>query len=229
MNNVKEKFKKNFFEKDAWQNACLVCGIDEVGRGCLAGPLVTGTVILPQGTTFRFLKDSKVMSEEEREKAYDWITQNCFYSTAITSHRQIDKLNIYQSTLLTMKKSLLQLLQSVPFEHEKIKYILVDAMPVSLSTLDFYKNIDIKFFDKGESLSSTIAAASIVAKVTRDRLMKRINEIFPKFNFSENKGYGTADHVKGLKELGPTIIHRTTFITKIGAASNEVQLQQQLF
>lgn len=229
MNNVKKKFNKNFFEKDAWQNSCYVCGIDEVGRGCLAGPLVTSTVILPQGTNFRLLKDSKTMTKEEREKAFSWITQNCIYSTAIISHRLIDKLNIYQSTLLTMKKSLLQILQSIPYEHEKIKYVLIDAMPVSLNNLDLYKNINIKFFNKGESYSSTIAAASIVAKVTRDRLMKKISKVFPQFNFCENKGYGTADHLKTLNEVGPSIIHRTSFITKIGEVSNETQLQQQLF
>lgn len=229
MNNVKEKFNKNFFEKDAWQNSCYVCGIDEVGRGCLAGPLVTSTVILPQDTTYKLLKDSKIMTEEDREKAYNWITQNCIFSTAVTSHRIIDKLNIYQSTLLTMKKSLLQILQSIPYGHEKIKYVLIDAMPVSLNNLNIYKNINIKFFNKGESRSSTIAAASIVAKVTRDRLMKKINTVFPKFNFSENKGYGTVNHLKTLNECGPSIIHRTSFITKIGEVSNEAQLQQQLF
>jgi ribonuclease HII len=229
MNNVKYKFNKNFFEKDAWQESCYVCGIDEVGRGCLAGPLVTSTVILPQNTSYRLLKDSKTMTEEEREQAFHWITKNCIYSTAITSHRIIDKLNIYQSTLLTMKKSLLQILQNIPYDHNKIKYVLIDAMPVSLNKLDFYKNINIKFFDKGESRSSTIAAASIVAKVTRDRLMKKISEIFPQFNFSENKGYGTADHLKSLNTVGSSIIHRTSFITKIEKPLNEVTFQQQLF
>jgi ribonuclease HII len=224
-----QKFKKNFFEKDAWQNSCYVCGIDEVGRGCLAGPLVTSTVILPINTTSPLLKDSKILTEQEREKAFDWITKNCFYSVAITSHKQIDKINIYQATLVTMKKSLLQLLHSVPFEHQKIKYVLIDSMPLSLYPSSFYNSLEFKFFDKGETLSSSIAAASIVAKVTRDRLMVKINSIFPKFNFSEHKGYGTTDHVKVLNEQGQTIIHRNSFLTKIGTQRNEVKLQQQLF
>ncbi len=228
-NKTKIKITKNFFENLAWKFYFYACGIDEVGRGCLAGPLVTSAVILPQNTEYKLLKDSKILNEQEREAAFEWIIKNCFYSTAITCHKKIDKINIYQATLQTMKKALLQLLQSAPIDINQIKYVLVDAMPLSLKNLNCYNNIQIKFFDKGETLSSSIAAASIVAKVTRDRLMKKMNYIFPRFNLHEHKGYGTTNHVKVLLNLGPSIIHRKTFISKIlRERSNEIR-QQILF
>ena len=226
---LKDNFSKNYFEKKAWQIFFNVCGIDEVGRGCLAGPLVTAAVVLPQNAECDFLKDSKVLTEQQREIAYSWIIKNCFYSVAILSNRQIDRLNIYKSTLLCMKKSLLQLLQIVPFNLQKLKYVLVDAMPLSLSSLDCYNHLEINFFDKGESKSSSIAAASIVAKVTRDRLMKKLNNIFPKFDFGEHKGYGTVDHLSVLNKYDLTILHRLSFLSKIMQKEKECKQQISIF
>ena len=227
MKKLKNNFKKNFFENNAWQNSFYVCGIDEVGRGCLAGPLVTATVILPHNTNCELLKDSKILTPQQRQIAYDWITNNCFYSVSIFSHKQVDRLNIYQATLQCMKKSLLQLLQILPFDLKQIKYVLVDAMPLNLSGCNFCDHLEVNFFDKGESKSNSIAAASIVAKVTRDLLMKKMSTIFPDFNFDENKGYGTSNHMDVLRKHGPTIIHRKTFMPKV--FRGEVKEQVTIF
>ncbi len=224
---IKNTLKKNLFENNAWRNNLYTCGIDEVGRGCLAGPLVTAAAILPKNANFELLKDSKILSKKNRGKAFEWIKKNCIYSIAISSHHIIDKNNIYQATLQTMKKSLLGILQKI--NPINIKYVLIDAMPLNLSTLDCYKNIDIKYFNKGEKYSTSIAAASIVAKVTRDKLMEKINHIFPQFYFDQNKGYGTKNHVESLLQNGPNIIHRKTFISKIWRQNDQGGKQETLF
>lgn len=222
---IKNILKKNAFENDAWKNNLYTCGIDEVGRGCLAGPLVTVAAILPQNTNFALLKDSKILTEEKRLEAFEWIRKNCTYSVAIVSNNSIDKNNIYNATLQTMKKSLLGLLQLI--DSNIIKYILIDAMPLNLSTLDIYKNLTIKYFDKGETYSSSIAAASIIAKVTRDNLMKKMDKLFPNLCLTENKGYGTNNHIKALVDNGPNIIHRKTFISQIWRDNNGSKKNQQ--
>ena len=221
-------FSKNYFEISAWKKSNYVCGIDEVGRGCLAGPLVTCAAILSQNTTHNLLKDSKILTEKERNIAYKWLIKNCFYSIAISSHKKIDSLNIYQTTIQTMKKALLQLLEITPFLYNQIKYILIDAMPLSLKEYNIYKNIEIHSFNKGESLSISIAAASIIAKVERDKLMKNVNSIFPKLNLEKHKGYGTAEHLDILTTYGPSIIHRSTFISKILKKEENNESKQQV-
>ena len=223
------KFSPNFFENLSWEKSLYTCGIDEVGRGCLAGPLVTAAAILPINAKHKLLKDSKTLNEQERNIAYDWITKNCFYSIAISSHQKIDSLNIYKATLQTMKKSFFQLLQSLPFAYEQIKYLLVDAMPLSLPTSMTHKNLEIHYFNYGETISTSIAAASIVAKVTRDKLMQKICPIFPKFNMQEHKGYGTEKHIKNLNDFGPSLIHRTTFISKVLKVKTNETKQCTLF
>ena len=110
---------KNFFEQKAWQKSQYICGIDEVGRGSLAGPMLTAAVILHQNKTHPLLKDSKLLTQKEREEAYHWIIKNSFYSFALASHHTIDKINIYQATLYTMKQALLQLLHALPIAQKK--------------------------------------------------------------------------------------------------------------
>jgi ribonuclease HII len=218
---LQTKLRKNSYEKAAWQEKSVVCGIDEVGRGCLAGPLVTGAVILPIGCSYRHLKDSKIMSPTEREAAYCWIVKNCWYATGIVSHQKIDQINIWQADLLAMKKAVLNLLAIYPYRPSAI---LIDAMPLSLIDTD-YKNIPIHYFYKAESLSSSVAAASIVAKVTRDRLMALYEPLFPGYHLEQHKGYSTSVHKNAVRTLGPSIIHRTSFLGKTLAVKDESNTQ----
>ncbi|MCK5632455.1 ribonuclease HII [bacterium] len=220
------KYKKNYFENAAWKAKNTVCGVDEVGRGCLAGPLVTGAVILPAGSKHPLLKDSKILTEKERLCAYNWIIKNSWYSIGIVNSKTIDQKNIWQATLIAMKKAVLQLLATCP---QDPTFFLIDAMPLKLSDTD-YKNIPIIHAPKGESWSCSIAAASIVAKVTRDRLMKVFDPLFPGYNLTQHKGYGTKKHREAIQRLGATIIHRKSFLKNIlKKEKDESNEQQTLF
>lgn len=202
------RITKDLFEKSHWEQNLHVVGIDEVGRGCLAGPVVTAAAILPIGKTSRLLKDSKLLDEQERLKAFAWITKHCWYQTAIINHRLIDEHNIYQATMLAMKKALVNLLAQVPFEPGAV---LVDAMPLKLADAGFGQ-IPLYHFTQGERKSSSIAAASIVAKVTRDRLMQEYSTLFPGYHLELHKGYATPTHRNAITKSGHSIIHRTTFL-----------------
>jgi ribonuclease HII len=224
------KLTKNFFEKKAWAEELFVCGIDEVGRGCLAGPLVVGAAIVPANTTYKLLKDSKILSESQRNEAYAWITKHCTWAIGYASPSVIDTINIYQATLFTMKKAYLNLITQLPFPPEKLRYVLVDAMPLNLSSVAHHPSLEVFHFNYGEQFSSSIAAASIVAKVTRDRLMEKIHHLFPDFDFCHNKGYATKNHIAALLAHGPTIIHRSSFISNIHSDKDpEKTSQQSLF
>jgi len=202
------KILKDSFEKNLWEQGKLVVGIDEVGRGCLAGPLVTAAAILPIGRTSPLLRDSKLMSPEERLKAYSWIIAHCRYQIGIVHHRIIDQHNIYQATMLAMKKALVNLLTQI---NETPGAILVDAMPLKLSDTGF-NSIPVYHFPKGEQKSSSIAAASIVAKVTRDALMEKYETLFPGYGLKQHKGYATKIHQGHIHELRHSIIHRESFL-----------------
>lgn len=216
--------KKNFFEKDAWEKNLYVCGIDEVGRGCLAGPLVVAAVILPINSTIpRIIKDSKILTKEERETAYEWIIRNCGYSTSIASWKEIDKFNIYQATLRIMSLTILKLMGKMPFDKTKLKYFLIDAMPLRIPEYIQHENLECHNFNFGETYSSSIAAASIIAKVTRDRLMEKFGEVFPFFEFEKHKGYGTEVHKNVIKEKGLSIIHRQSFVKNFKEEESAVQ------
>ena len=203
----KPDFKKHMYEKEAWEKSELVCGIDEVGRSCFAGPVVAAAAILRPKAKFKYLKDSKVLTPEQREEAYTWLLKNCTFAVGIMHHRIIDSKNIYQATLCAMKRAVLQLLAHTP---KAPSVILVDAMPVALHHID----IPVISFCYGESKSSSIAAASIIAKVTRDRLMTRLDPVVPGYAFASNKGYGTAVHRKGIDDDGLSFMHRLTFINE---------------
>ncbi len=181
----------------------FVCGVDEAGRGPLAGPVFAAAVILPKDTIIEGVNDSKKLSEKKRESLFDIIKEKALaYSIASASEEEIDQINILQATFLAMNRAIDNL--SV-----KADFALIDGnrMP-ELS-------IDAKTIIKGDSLSMSIAAASILAKVSRDRFMKQISEKYPVYHFEKHKGYGTALHRKLILEHGPCEIHRKSFLTKI--------------
>lgn len=210
---VRERFNKNYFEQAAWAQNQVICGLDEVGRGCLAGPVVTAAVILPIGKTHRLLKDSKVMTSEERQKAYEWIIKNCWYAAGIVHHRIVDDKNVYHATLVAMKKALVHLMATAPY---KPVQIITDCMPLNLIDTA-YRDIPVHYFPFGERRSSSIAAASIVAKVTRDNMMRRMDTLFPGYLLASHKGYSTPPHKRIIREGGQNlIIHRDSFLQRLG-------------
>jgi ribonuclease HII len=221
----KKHFRKNHFEQLAWGQKQLICGLDEVGRGCLAGPVVTAAVILPLNKTSPLLKDSKLMTPEERLKAYHWIEKNCQYGVGIVHHRLIDRHNIWHATLIAMKRALLNLLSIAP---ERPSAIVIDAMPLQLFDTS-YKDIPVYYFPFGERKSSSIAAASIVAKVCRDALMMRAEEAFPGFYLGQHKGYGTPLHkriiIQSKTEL---VIHRKSFLKQVYAGAILDEAEEQI-
>lgn len=177
-----------------------VCGIDEVGRGPLAGPVVAGAVILPTDCEILYLNDSKKLSEKKRELLYDEIMEKAVATgIGVISPARIDEINILQATYEAMRMAIGNL-ETQP------SVLLNDAVTIPLVELPQMPII------KGDAKSVSIAAASIIAKVTRDRMMAEYEEIYPGYSFASNKGYGSAQHIAALKELGPTPIHRRTFI-----------------
>lgn len=213
-------------EYQFWNKNQLVCGVDEVGRGCLAGPIVTAALILNRYATHPELKDSKLLSSRQLENIYTWIIKNSRFAIGISNARIIDQKNIYITTQITMKKALYGLLQSTPY---KPSLIAIDAMPLHMSGTP-YETIALESWIKGESKSASIAAASIVAKVTRDRIMQKMNAAFPAYGLCNHKGYGTAAHIAMLKQHQATVIHRQTFIKNfIQGAEHATSQQQNLF
>ena len=180
-----------------------VCGIDEVGRGPLAGPVVAGAVILPTDCEILYLNDSKKLSEKKRELLYDEIMEKAVATgIGVISPARIDEINILQATYEAMRMAIGNL-ETQP------SVLLNDAVTIPLVELPQVPII------KGDAKSVSIAAASIIAKVTRDRMMAEYEEIYPGYGFASNKGYSSAQHIAALKELGPTPIHRRTFIKNI--------------
>lgn len=219
----KGKILKNSFEKNAWINSLTVCGIDEVGRGCLAGPVVTAAAILPINKASPLLKDSKLMTHEERLAAAQWIKKNCAYSYGIVHHRFIDQQNIWRSTMIAMKKALMNLLANVS---QLPSAILVDAMPLNLIDTHF-KEIPVHCFSFGERRSSSIAAASILAKLKRDEILTNLESIFPGYGLGQHKGYATELHRNAITCLNRTIIHRQSFLKNLQARSKLLKEEQQ--
>ncbi len=213
----KPDFRKNLYEKEAWEKQELVCGIDEVGRSCLSGPVVAAAAILKPNARHKLLRDSKVMTADQRQEMYHWLVKHSTFAVGITHHRLIDAHNIYHATLIAMKRALMQLL-SITSQQPAI--ILVDAMPVTIE-----RDIPVVHFPFGETKSKSIAAASIIAKVTRDALMSRMDAVMPGYNYSNNKGYGTKAHRQGIDREGLTLLHRMSFITN----KNEDEQPMSLF
>ena len=178
-----------------------ICGIDEAGRGPLAGPVVVAGVIMPKDSMIEGVNDSKKVSEKKREKLYDVILEEAIsYSVAVIGQDVIDEINILNAT----KQGVTTVVEELAV---KPNLILVDAL-THINT----KGIPYDSIIKGDAKCYNIAAASIIAKVTRDRIMREWDEIYPQYGFINHKGYGTAKHIEALKEYGPCPIHRKTFI-----------------
>ena len=178
-----------------------ICGIDEAGRGPLAGPVVVAGVIMPKDSMIEGVNDSKKVSEKKREKLYDVILDEAIsYSVAIIGQDVIDEINILNAT----KQGVTTVVEELDVKPD---LILVDAL-THINT----KGIPYDSIIKGDAKCYNIAAASIIAKVTRDRIMRQWDEIYPQYGFINHKGYGTAKHIEALKEYGPCPIHRRTFI-----------------
>lgn len=181
-----------------------VCGVDEAGRGPLAGPVCAAAVILPEGLEIEGLNDSKKLSEKRREALYDVIKEKAIaYSIAFASVEEIEEHNILQATFMAMTRAVEGL--SVTAD-----YVLIDGnkIPPRLQ-------VPADYIIGGDAISASIAAASVLAKVTRDRLMVEMEDIYPGYDFKKHKGYGTKVHREALLELGPSPIHRISFLGKI--------------
>lgn len=189
-----------FFESAAFEQGYnIIAGVDEVGRGPLAGPVVAAALILPEETTLPGIKDSKKMTEKARIKAFsDIVNVAEAIGIGVVPHSYIDEFNILNASLEAMKKAV-ENLETFP------DYLLVDGIfkiPISLPQ---------KCIKKGDQLSHSISASSIIAKVYRDRIMCSYHRDYPEYGFSSNKGYGTAKHLEALKKYGPCPFHRLTF------------------
>ena len=177
-----------------------ICGIDEAGRGPLCGPVVAAAVILPDEYNILYINDSKKLSETKREEVYKEIDKYAVaYGVGIVSPERIDEINILQATYEAMRTAIHKLSVTPDI-------LLNDAVTIPM--------VDIKQVPiiKGDAKSQSIAAASIVAKVTRDHLMEEYDKLYPEYGFAKHKGYGTAAHIKAIKEYGPCPIHRRTYI-----------------
>ena len=193
-----ESLKK--YEKE-YDNYLYICGIDEVGRGPLAGPVVAGAVILPKDCRILYINDSKKLSAAKREELYDEIMEHAVATgIGMASPERIDEINILQATYEAMRQAIGNLKVAPDL-------LLNDAVTIPKMEIPQVPII------KGDAKSISIGAASIIAKVTRDRMMEEYDRIFPGYGFAGNKGYGSAEHIAALQKLGPTPIHRRSFIT----------------
>ena len=202
-----EKLEKDLLRLEAmkefeqqYRDFTLICGIDEAGRGPLAGPVVAGAAILPKDCTILYLNDSKKLSEKRREELYLEIQKKAVtWAVGIASPERIDEINILQATYEAMR-------QAVSGLKEVPSILFNDAVTIP--------GIDIPQVPiiKGDAKSVSIAAASVLAKVTRDHMMVEYDHLFPQYGFAKHKGYGTAAHIAAIREYGPTPIHRRTFI-----------------
>lgn len=193
------KFEKEYYEKGYE----LIGGIDEAGRGPLAGPVVAACVVLPKGCMIEGVNDSKKLSEKKREELYDKIIDNAIaWGVGIVDNNTIDDINILEATRMAMN-------QAVTSLNVKPNFIFIDAEKhVNTNGIPYLPII------KGDALSISIAAASIIAKVTRDRMMREYDKTYPCYGFEKHKGYGTKDHIDAIKTNGLSAIHRKTFCQK---------------
>lgn len=194
------RLEKMRYYENQYSDYSYICGIDEVGRGPFAGPVVAGAVILPKDCNILYINDSKKLSASKREELYDEIMEKALaVGLGVVSPQIIDEINILQATYEAMRIAIKNM-QITPdiLLNDAVKIPEVDIKQVSII--------------KGDAKSISIAAASIVAKVTRDRMMVEYDKIYPEYNFAGNKGYGSAEHRQALKKYGPSPIHRNTFI-----------------
>lgn len=186
----------------------IVAGIDEAGRGPLAGPVVAGCVVIDLNYDYLYLNDSKKMTENRRNLLYNLILETCLaYGIGIVDNNKIDEINILEATHLAMKEAYENCSKLLKSKYDKnIDLLLVDALKI--------KNIDLSQIPiiHGDAISLSIAAASVLAKVTRDKIMVEYRDKYPNYNFMKHKGYGTKEHIESIKKYGPCEIHRKTFI-----------------
>lgn len=195
-----KKIDKSVFE----EGFEYVCGIDEAGRGPLAGPVVVAAVIMPKDSMIEGVNDSKKVSEKKREKLYDLIKEEAIaYAVGIVDQKEIDRVNILNATKAALTQAIVGL-------ETKPDIILVDAL-TGIDTC----GVPYRSIIKGDANSYSIAAASIIAKVTRDRIMAQWHEVYPEYNFIKHKGYGTAAHIAAIKENGLCPLHRLSFVKNI--------------
>lgn len=201
------------YEKAAYLHGKkIIIGLDEAGRGPMAGPLVVGAVIFKPGYYHEMINDSKQLSEKKRELLYDIIIQEALaYQIEIIDVADVDRLNVYQAS----KKGMIDAIQHISITPD---YALSDAMPLG-------DVIEHEAIIKGDSLSTSIAAASILAKVTRDRIMKEYDKQYPEYGFAAHKGYPTKQHKAALKEYGVTPIHRRSFKPVIEVLNEQLTLK----
>ena len=189
------------YEKELYQEGYkYIGGVDEVGRGPLIGPVVTACVVLPKDFVLEGLTDSKKLSEKKRDKFYEYIINNCVaYSIGMCSPEEIDELNIYQASRVAMIRAIEEVKKQIPLD-----YILSDAMPMEI-------DIPVKDIVKGDAKSISIAAASVVAKVTRDNIMYELDKLYPEYGFKNHKGYPTKKHYEALNKYGLIEGYRKTY------------------
>jgi ribonuclease HII len=201
----RQALEKDFYEMCTYERNSrlvgkqMVAGIDEAGRGPLAGPVVAAAVILPEDFKLIGLNDSKQISETKRNEFFEFIKKNAIsYRISVIDNQTIDRVNIFEATKLAMKEALIQL--DPPADHVLIDAVRLDNLPCSSESII-----------KGDAKSISIAAASILAKVTRDQLMNKIHEEYPMYDFKSNMGYGTKYHMDALRKYGISPYHRKTF------------------
>ena len=201
------------YEKELYKEGYeLIAGTDEAGRGPLCGPVVAAAVILPKTYKLEGVNDSKKISEKKREKIYEEIVQEAIaYGVGIIDQEEIDKINILNATKKGLTIAIRQMEEKL--EEKNIKkpdVILVDAL-TGIDTL----GIPYKSIIHGDAISYSIACASIIAKVTRDRIMRKMDEMYPQYGFAKHKGYGTATHMQAIRENGLCPLHRRSFVKNI--------------
>ncbi len=203
LNNLK-KYEENLYN----QGIKYICGIDEAGRGPLAGSVVVGAVVMPRSSKLEFMNDSKKVTPKRRDALYEQITNTALaYGVGIVSQEEIDEINILNATKKGLHLALGQVIEKL---ESKPDIVIVDA----LREIDTY-GIIYESIIKGDATCYSISAASIIAKVTRDRIMEEWDKVYPMYGFSNHKGYGTAKHIQAIKEYGPCPLHRKTFIKGI--------------
>lgn len=202
-----QKIERELYQKGVKS----ICGIDEAGRGPLAGPVVVASVIMPEGSMIEGVNDSKKVSEKKREKLYEQIIDEAVaYGVGIIDQNEIDRINILNATKEGLTLCIKELEKDLKEKNrgiEKPEIILVDA----LTKIDT-DHIPYQSIIKGDAKSYSIAAASIIAKVTRDRIMRQWDEVYPEYGFAKHKGYGTAMHISAIKQYGICPLHRKTFV-----------------
>lgn len=204
---------KNFDNSFLSENISLIAGIDEAGRGPLAGPVVAASVVFSPDTCIEGVNDSKKLSPELRERLFEIIKEKALsWSVSIVNHDEIDRINILQATLYAMKNSV-ELLTIKP------DLVIIDG------NKSFISDVPTKTIIKGDEKSFAIASASILAKVTRDRLMIELSEQYPCYQWHKNKGYGTKEHIAAIVQHGPCCYHRRTFLKNLLESHHELEFK----